>query len=150
MYQFLHFFPLPYLIATNWENLIKSFVLRKLLYRQDKYRCFVKKYHYHWFIDWGDKLFSTQWPRYDAHILQGLIKSAKPLKMSHKLLLQVAEPLTTQIKCTKLFEKHLRSYCSSAFVIASLCIALARLLYYLGTSHNLLEDQLNLMSYHPA
>ena len=51
------------------------------------------------------------------------IKSTKPLKMSHKLILQAVEPFTTQIEETKWLEQHLRSYCSSAFLTASLCSA---------------------------
>ena len=33
--------------------------------------CF--RFLYHWFIDFGDRLFKTKWSQYDAHILQRLL-----------------------------------------------------------------------------
>ena len=45
--------------------------------------------------------------------------------MSQKLILQAVEPFRRHIEGTKWFEQNFRSYCSSAFLTASLCIVLA-------------------------
>ena len=47
MYNFLHFVPLPQLIATDWEHLIKSIFWLNLPYRQDNYIYVVKNHHHY-------------------------------------------------------------------------------------------------------
>ena len=71
-----HFWPLIFLVLPlfemwqlcNSEHLINFF----FSYLGNTY-IFGKKYHHQSFIDFRYGLFSTQWPQYDAHILQRLI-----------------------------------------------------------------------------
>ena len=71
-----HFWPLIFLVLPlfemwqlcNSEHLINFF----FSYLGNTY-IFGKKYHHQSFIDFRYGLFSTQWPQYDAHILQRLV-----------------------------------------------------------------------------
>ena len=67
------FLPLQ-LMSTDWEHLIILFVCWSCRIGKTIIHIFVNKYYHQWFVDFGKGLFSTQWPQYDAHILQRLLR----------------------------------------------------------------------------
>ena len=75
-------FPLPQLMATNWQNLIKGFfcfschIGKTIIYIWSK----ISSSWIYWFWGWT---FTNQWPQYDARILQRLLWD--PWLLSHAL-----------------------------------------------------------------